>query len=685
MQLPILFLALGALAASCAQEPAPPVTGAPEPTAAAPFPTPPQFVNWECPAGWLAKPMADRGFSACEPPPPAQSCPDGTMAVVGSALCEEIGDPCPAGDWPADLPTEARTIYVKAGATGDGSSESSPLGTINQAIAAARSETVIAVAKGRYAEGVNTGKTVTIWGACVAGVTLIGPAGTPSLGTLGVDGTMTVRNLTITGPRYGVVVASLGTLRGRGVRITSATGIGLVTSGGVELESLLIEDTGSLANKTLGTGLKAFAGARVTLTRALIDNNRSAGVLADGQRTQVSLTRVAITNTQMNEGDQSGGFGVRVTAGAEVVLTRALIDHNRVAGVVAGGPSTKITLTDVTITHTQAQRSNKQFGMGVQALSGAHVNLTRALIDNNRTAGLAVRDQGTELTLIDVAISNTQSQESNQRFGAGVQASDGAHVSLSRAVIDQNRAVGVMAFDEGTKITLTDVAISNTQSQESNRLFGTGVQASEGAHVAVTRALMDHNRYTSVFAGGRGSEVTLTDAVITNTLPTERTTEDGMGVSVAADASVSLNSCRVAHNRVAGVLAMVNGAMTIASSEISGTLTGKVRLLGADGVSSDGPQHEGLGDGIMVLSGSSAHITGVRVSGNARAGLLFSDGGGKVESVTSTGNLYGLGVQGNSAPSADACVFSGNSGQDQLNDGNLPVPNAPMAVASATP
>ena len=68
MQLPILFLALGALAASCAQEPAPPVTGAPEPTAAAPFPTPPQFVNWECPAGWLAKPMADRGFSACEPP-----------------------------------------------------------------------------------------------------------------------------------------------------------------------------------------------------------------------------------------------------------------------------------------------------------------------------------------------------------------------------------------------------------------------------------------------------------------------------------------------------------------------------------------------------------------------------------------------------------------------------------------
>ena len=64
-------------------------------------------------------------FSNWEP----KVCPPGYMAEFGKDNCISIGDPCPEGDWPDNLPA-GDVKYVTPGGTGDGSSPQNAAGSI---------------------------------------------------------------------------------------------------------------------------------------------------------------------------------------------------------------------------------------------------------------------------------------------------------------------------------------------------------------------------------------------------------------------------------------------------------------------------------------------------------------------------------------------------------------------------
>ena len=81
-----------------------------------------------------------------------ENCPDGTMPVINKEGCQDIGNACPEGDWPADLEMGADNLYVQVGGTGDGLSTDSPMGAITDALAAAGPDTTIVLAKGTYNE-----------------------------------------------------------------------------------------------------------------------------------------------------------------------------------------------------------------------------------------------------------------------------------------------------------------------------------------------------------------------------------------------------------------------------------------------------------------------------------------------------------------------------------------------------
>jgi hypothetical protein len=87
-----------------------------------------------------------------------------------------------------------------------------------------------------------------------------------------------------------------------------------------------------------------------------------------------------------------------------------------------------------------------------------------------------------------------------------------------------------------------------------------------------------------------------------------------------------------------------------------------------------------VGDGLVVLGGSSVVATDLLSSGMSRAGLLFVDSTGTLTTTTSTENQYGLVLRGSSQPTYDeTCSFEGNE-TPILPDGDLPVPNAPLSV-----
>lgn len=141
------------------------------PAIAAPMLTP-------CPEGWHEVveegPPGGVATVTCDPfgdDPTSEpdTCPDGWAHFAGDPGCAPVGAPCPAGDFPEGLPTDAEVLYVLSSAPpgGDGS-QGAPLSTIDAALSAASPGTVIAIGKGDYGEPVRVYRGVTLWGACAA-------------------------------------------------------------------------------------------------------------------------------------------------------------------------------------------------------------------------------------------------------------------------------------------------------------------------------------------------------------------------------------------------------------------------------------------------------------------------------------------------------------------------------------
>ncbi len=220
--------------------------------------------SWECPDGWEAVPLLEgtpQAYSACRPPALPESCPAGEMSVVGQVDCQPIGDLCPEGDYPTNLPTGKMVVYAKAGATGGDGSLARPFGTLGEALAAAPEGGVIAVGTGTYVENLKVSKEVSLWGVCVTGVSLVGTGPTPELWVT-KGGSVEVRNLAVGGQGVGLLVQAGGLPTAQGVWVHQATGVGIEASGGtLSLSGVLVSETAARSDKTDGYGVWFHGGS----------------------------------------------------------------------------------------------------------------------------------------------------------------------------------------------------------------------------------------------------------------------------------------------------------------------------------------------------------------------------------------------------------------------------------------
>ena len=131
-------------------------------------------------------------------------------------------------------------------------------------------------------------------------------------------------------------------------------------------------------------------------------------------------------------------------AGAQVDLTRGIVEFNRAVAMVASDDATVLTLTDVLVRDTQADAAG-DFGRGLGVNAGARVDVTRAIIERNRNTGAAATGASAVLTLTDVIVRDTEGQESDGLFGRGVDASAGAQVQITRAIVERSHDIGVRA------------------------------------------------------------------------------------------------------------------------------------------------------------------------------------------------------------------------------------------------
>ena len=227
--------------------------------------------NIACPT-LPAPPKLEDGtdFSNWEP----SQCPAGAMPDFGKPGCIVIGDPCPEGDWPENLPTD-NIRYVTPGGTGDGRTQETAAGSIQAMLSATTSGTTIALSKGTFREAIEVATDQHIAGTCARQTRLEGPAG-----STWSDSTVffrraddaSLKNLTISGRRMGInVFENIGAVHVTGVMIESAKAYGLFLQSGVaEVEALVVERTAAKDDGRAGEGVRAQLGSTLRLARAYL-------------------------------------------------------------------------------------------------------------------------------------------------------------------------------------------------------------------------------------------------------------------------------------------------------------------------------------------------------------------------------------------------------------------------------
>ncbi len=163
--------------------------------------------------------------------------------------------------------------------------------------------------------------------------------------------------------------------------------------------------------------------------------------------------------------------------------------------------------------------------------------------------------------------------------------------------------------------------------------------------------------------------------LIEHTLPQESDGTWGVGVLSSGWATLQLASSVVKNNRVSALMVVDAGA-AVSRSLIDVVPAGSFTLIQPP------KSYNDIGDGLLATVGSTLDITDTRIQGCIRAGVLFDDSTGTLSGVVSTENQFGLVLQGEQRPSYEGGdnQFTGNTAQDIVTGGDLPVPDVPSPV-----
>jgi hypothetical protein len=538
-------------------------------------PAPPVFQSWTCRRGWLPETKlagTAQEHTICVPPSLPASCAPGTLPVLGQADCQPIGAPCPAGDWPEDLPAGATVAYVKPGASGDGRSPLTPSGDLLDVVFNSPPGTIVALAKGTYTVdteldlGINGGGTgaVALWGAC-ASATMLDGTFSDAAAIIGISSAQantatTIRNLTLTGDRRGIHLYPsppgwAGLLTVDGVALTSlrTEGISALDGARASLRAVAVVGTRTRASVDgFGTGIFVGPHAQVSIEQSLFDGNHGTAILAVGEPSApaatVTLTDVTLRNTQPTSGSSGepiGGTGMTIWGGSVVQGAGVLIDGNANSGVSMIGVDgngadslAALSLDDLIV------RGNGDVGLdpsgaglfvaGLDAGFQSSVTLRRAVFDGNAFRGLfayrgtsdaGVPSVGATLSVEDLVVSGTLANATLQRASGLI--ADTVPVMVSRALFEGNvysavASVRHLSAADTVGVHLSDVVIRDTQAVQSpdgHLQAALAVQSSSGD--TVERAIIKNHQLQAIevfdaLRDGPTSTLELTDVVIDN-------------------------------------------------------------------------------------------------------------------------------------------------------------------------
>ena len=536
-------------------EPAPRMSSCPDAPNGICATAPPVLADWECPEGWDAVDRVDEGvpaFRTCMAPSVPETCAEGTWPRPGTARCAAVGPACSDEFAPESALRDAApgfagvVRYVEAGAAGDGS-RGAPFGALDDAVTASSPGDVIAV-RG------DVGGDVSL-----DGVALVGTCAADWVGALSLTG----GGLAVQVEIRGAVTVGEGGLRD--VVVVGAAGVGVRVEGMATLSNVVVADTTAVD----GDGWGVFVDGGTLIASGLtLWRNTNIGLRVVGGRAE--LDRIIVADTRPISAAPFRGRGLQAEQGGMLVARSAVVVRNRNSALLAADAGSLLEIEDGFVAQTRGNEGTDTFGDGLTAFDGAEVHLTRTHLDNNRNSGLTVVGAGTSVTLEQVVISDTQVGAVNN-VGTGIYMEAGALVTARQTVVLRSAETGVSAFGAGARIDAEDVVVASTRPDGAGA-FGRGMGLQDGAEAVLARARFVGNTESGVYVSG-ASTLSATDVDVRGTRPDPSSGEFGYGLNATAGATVTLERCHIADNTAAGVLSGVAGTqVSMTDCTVSDTL-----------------------------------------------------------------------------------------------------------------
>ncbi len=598
---------------------------------------------------------------------PDPDCDSGQLDDDG----ECVPAACGTGTW-GDLEADESTVYVDIAATegGDGS-EVAPFTSIQAGLdaAGAAGGGLVAVAAGTYPESLALNSEhagAHLAGRCRDLVTIDASVGDEEttglridpeagevevsgvavrdshhLGVLVGSGNVRIRDCTVDGNEYiGIAAVQLGS-QATALSVESCDVQGNALGGilaydpgtSVTLHDTIIQDTQPAEDGV--AGIWVFGGASLTMESCEVVGNSGLGLVAIDSDTSVSLGETAFRDTQPS-GDDEPGMAILAYSGASLAMESCEVVENASVGVTVHGTGTTASLREVIVRDTLLSEDGV-FGDGIMVYGAASLVAEACVVEGNPRGGLSISESGTTVILLDTTVQGAHPEVSAGHTGYGIQVMEGASFTAESCEVAGSQ-LGVVAFDSGTAVTLSETTIRDTVPDDSGK-FGYGIEIRSGASLAMESCDVLGSTHAGVVVSDSGSSATIEDSTIAFTKRGEIYTV-GMGIGVQPNAVIEASELVLSSNEGPGILLAGEGASltcvncSLSDNEFAGAVVAWESSLALENSTVEGTiADENVGGGVGIyaeaLGGGppTLSITNTTIQQNPVAGIWLSGQG----------------------------------------------------------
>jgi hypothetical protein len=231
-------------------------------------------------------------------------------------------------------------------------------------------------------------------------------------------------------------------------------------------------------------------------------DNVTIGASALGPKATLTLDTSLVSGTKP---DTSGarGYGVELEKGAVAELRGSAVVGNMESGIYAIDSPTKVTLTQSIVSSTKAGKG-KAHGRGLVLEMGASASVTQSALVGNRDIGASARNAGSSLTIDQTVVRGTLPQDSDGRHGRGLEADDGAKITLSQSAVLDNHGVGILGSSKSV-VDVTDSWVAGTVADASVGGPGRAITAQAGATMTLLGVVVQRSTQIAMVANASAS------------------------------------------------------------------------------------------------------------------------------------------------------------------------------------